>query len=293
MQVNKILIAIFVAGLFFTSCEQLLEPDNDNHSTTERFYTDPAWAEGVFINAYVNLPNVQTLDEIATDDAVTNEKGNPYQRMATGEWSAIYDPMSIWNVAYKQLYYINYFLSIVDTVDYAWDDKSTPSAVRDSLFKRRFKGEAKILRAWYNFELLKRHGGVASNGQPQGFIILKERLDRFDNYNLPRSSYEECVNFILEDIDEGISLLPNVYVNTGNVAYDKVFGNTNKVNEGRVHGKFAKALKSRVTLYVASQPFYAKATKWEDAAANAQKLLSTAGGGVNGITGMSATGVNF
>ena len=296
MQSTKIIASIiFIMGMFFSSCEEFLEPDNDNHSTTDRFFTDPAWAEGVLANAYVAWPNSYSFDEVATDDAVANVKGNSYTRMATGEWSALFDPLSIWNAAYKQIFYINYFLGIVDDVDYAWDDKGSPSAVRDSLFKKRFRGEAYILRAWYNFELLKRHGGLGENDQPLGFVILTKPITSEDNYNIPRSSYDSCVQFILNDIKDGMALLPNDYLDIpNNVAYNKVFGNTpaNK-NRGRVNGRFAKALKSRVTLWVASQSIYNAAGKWDTAAVAAAKLLSTATGGVNGVAGMSANGHKF
>ena len=297
MQSTKIIASIlFIMGMFFTSCEELLEPDNDNHSTTDRFFTDPAWAEGVLANAYVAWPNSYSFDEVATDDAVSNVKGNNYRRMATGEWSALFDPLSIWNSAYKQIFYINYFLGIVDDVDYAWEDKGSSSVVRDSLFKKRFKGEAYILRAWYNFELLKKHGGLGENDQALGFVILTKPITSVDNYNLPRSSYDSCVQFILNDINAGIALLPNDYVDIpGDIAYNKVFGNTAPTNKnrGRVNGRFGKALKSRVTLWVASQSIYNAAGKWDSAAVAAAQLLSTATGGVNGVAGMSANGHKF
>lgn len=295
MQSNKIIAsALIIAGLVFTSCEKLLEPDNDNHSTDTRFYNDPAFAEGILLNGYNALPNGYELNEVATDDAVTNVKGSAYQKMATGEWSAMYDPLSIWTSAYQTLYYLNYFLSIADNVKYAWDDRNSPSAVRDTLFKRRFIGEAKILRAWYNFELLKRHGGIATDGSAQGFIILRTVPDRNANYNLPRNSYEECVQFILDDLNSGISLLPNTYGDiSGEVAYNIVFGNTNNKNKNRVDGRFAKALKSRVLLHVASESLYNAAGKWDSAAVAAARLLTVSGGGINGIAGMSKNGLYF
>lgn len=295
MQLTKILSSIIIiTGLFLISCEDLLGPDKDNHSQTNRLYKDPAFAEGLLLNGYTGWQNNYPLNEVASDDAVTSVKDSPLQRMATGEWSAIYDPMSVWNASYQRLYYLNYFLNIVNDIDYAWDDRTSPSAVRDSLFKQRFTGETKILRAWYNFELLRTHGGIASDGNPQGFIILRSVPDRNENFNLPRNSYDECVDFILEDLNSGISLLPNVYEDkAGDIAYNAVFGNTTNKNKNRINGKFGKALKSRVTLYVASMPFYNAIDKWDSSAVAAARLLRTSGGGINGITGMSANGINF
>jgi len=299
MQSAKIIASILIiSGLFLISCNDFLGPDDDNHSGTARLYTDPAFAEGLLLNGYVGWLNNYALDEVATDDAVTNVKGSSYQRMATGEWSALYNPISVWNSAYTRLYYINYFLSIMDKVDWAWDDRASRSSLRDSLFKQRFTGEAKILRAWYNFELLKNHGGLATDNTPQGFIILRDVPDRTQNYNLPRNSYDECVQFILEDINEGIRLLPNVYADKpasapDYVAYNLVFGSTNRKNNNRIDGRFGKALKSRVTLYTASMPFYTAPGKWDSAAVAAGRLLTTAGGGINGVGAMSNNIINF
>lgn len=282
--------------MFLISCKDTFAPDNDNHSKSDRLLTDPAFAEGILINGYTGLGNAYALDETATDDAVTNVKANAYQRMATGEWSAMFNPISVWTTAYQKIWYLNYYLSIVNKIDFAWEDKGSPAAVRDTLFKKRFTGEAKVLRAWYNFKLLQNHGGIATDGNPKGFVILKNALTRFDDYNLPRNSYDECVKFILEDIQSAISLLPNVYADiTGDVAYNKVFGNsgTPPKNANRVDGRFAKALKSRVMLYVASQSIYTATAKWDSAAVASAALLRTVSGGINGIAGMSATGVNF
>jgi len=295
MQSKKIFVIILIiTGSFLTSCKDLLEPDKDFHSTPNRLFSDPAFAEGLMLNGYVSLPNGYALQEVATDDAVTNVKGSSYNRMAIGEWSALFDPISVWSSAYLRIYYLNYFLSIVNDVDYTWDNKIASEVKRDSLFKIRFTGEAKVLRAWYNFELLKNHGGIASDGNAKGFIILDKVSDRNTDNNLPRDSYEDCVQFIMDDINSGISLLPNIYADkTGDIAYNAVFGNLSNKNNNRINGKFAKALKSRVSLYVASMPFYNTADKWENAALAAGSLLSLSGGGINGVAGLTNNGLNF
>lgn len=289
MQIKYLITGLLVitCALFASCTDDFFEPDDDNHSGEERLFTDPAFAEGILLNAYAYLPNGYRLDEVATDDAVTNIDGNSYRRMATGEWSSVFDPLSVWSSAYRPIYYINYFLSINDKVDWAWDDRGSPSAEREAAFQKRFKGEALALRAWHNFELLRNHGGVGAGGDALGFVIMKEAFKVGDDVNLPRNPYAECVDFILSDIDEAIALLPDVYANQGtDVVHNAVFG---AINKNRVSGLFAKALKSRVTLHVASMPFYSKTDKWEAAAVAAAELLVSRGG----VTGISATGLNF
>ncbi len=279
---------LILTGLLFTACSSdFFQPDDDNHSDEDRLLTDAAFAEGLLLTTYVALPNAYTLDEVATDDAVSNVPGNDYRRMATGEWSVVFNPLSAWEPSYRQIYYLNYFLSINDRVDYAWDDQGSPSDLREAAFRRRFKGEAMALRAWYSFELLKNHGGISADGSPLGFVIMKLHDERKTGFNVPRDTYEDCVNFILADIDTAVSLLPDVYSNQGSdIIHNDVFGAQNK---NRVNGRFAKALRSRLLLHVASQPFHSHADKWGKAADAAAELLT----GIGGVNGLSATGRDF
>ncbi len=265
---------------------EFLQPTDDNHSSEERLFSDSGFAEGLLMRAYRDLPNGYSFDEVSTDDAVTNVQGNGYRRMAVGEWSSRYDPMSIWNRAYTNIYYLNYFVEINPDALYAWDDANGPVHERNEAFKKRFEAEALLLRAWYNFELLKRHGGIAEDGNPTGFVLLEEKIDRDVDYNLPRNSYEECVQAIYSDIEKALLVLPDEYSDSEDIVQQIVFGSQNK---NRVNGKFGKALKSRVSLHIASQPFYNDSESWEKAAIDAGKLILEIGG----VSGMSPTGVEF
>src|SRR5690606_9688374 len=66
-------------------------------------------------------------------------------------------------------------------------------------FKNQDEGEAKFLRALQYFESVKRYGGMP---------IVDRRLNPSDELKLKRNSFEECVNFIIEDCDAAIALLP-------------------------------------------------------------------------------------
>lgn len=281
MQTKKIIaIILIITGFFLTSCDKLLlNPDPVNVYTESRFWKDPIFAEGTLVNAYLPLPSSYTFDETATDDAVTNVTTSNYLRMAKGEWSSQFDPMSTWNAAYKAIYNINYFLSIVDSVEWSWT-----STVKNAYFIQRFKGEAYGMRAWWNFELLKRHGGKIADGSLQGIVLMTKPLDyNSDWQSLKRSSYDDCVKAIFDDISKAQALLPLDYVNTSDVLYTAVFTSDNK---GRMCGRILKALKSRVALHVASQAFGPTAVKWEAAAdASASSLAD-----IGGVAGLSATG---
>lgn len=117
------LLFIFLSLCFF-SCENYFEPVNDNSLTEDIMLKRPTYAEGILLRGYVNLPNDYNFNsDVATDDAVTNLTGSSYTRMATGEWSSSYYPGNPWSSAYEQIFYINKFLDIYESVVWAVDPR--------------------------------------------------------------------------------------------------------------------------------------------------------------------------
>ncbi|WP_026966765.1 RagB/SusD family nutrient uptake outer membrane protein [Algoriphagus terrigena] len=91
----------------------------------------------------------------------------------------------------------------------------------------RLIGEAKFMRAYYYHQLLRYYGGFP-------IVDYAYTLDA-ETFLAPRNTFEECVNFIVKDLDEAEALL------TGQ-----------SVIPGRATKVSALALKSRVLLYAAS-----------------------------------------
>lgn len=86
-------------------------------------------------------------------------------------------------------------------------------------------GEAKFIRAYVYFQLVKRYGGVP---------ILEKAQQIDENLEVPRNSHEQCYDFILTDLDYAIDNM---------VA---------KSDKGRANKYVAAAFKSRVALYAGS-----------------------------------------
>ena len=128
--------------------------------------------------------------------------------------------LNIWNRTYEWIYRMNYFLQYID---------EKGSAMSDAAVKR-LTGEVYFLRAWSYFLLIQRYSGVPIITKPHG-------LD--DNFTVDRRNFDDCVDFILTDIDKALELLP-------------AKGETAK---GRVNKDTALALKSRLTLVAASKLF--------------------------------------
>lgn len=273
----NILMMLLFLGAVFGACEEILEPDKDNQYTQNRVLNDPAFAEGILLRAYQLLPGEYTQEDAATDNAVSNDKSNIYLKLATGEWTSIYNPISVWTDSYNAIFNINYFLSIVDTVNWSWQSEK-----RKEMFAKRYKGEALALRGYYHMRLLMNHGGIGPDGNLLGIPLVTDVLEVKDEWQLKRETYQKCVEQIDADFDQAYELLPYTWKNYNDIDSAKVLGNQN-IN--RIQGKIIRALKARLALYVSSPAFNNGSynqTKCEEAVVIAGELLTEIGG-VSGL----------
>ena len=298
MRLIKAGFFLLLLSLSVGACKKVLEPENDNHSTIDRIYNDPSFAEGLLMTAYIKLPtNSLNLSEVATDNAVTNNKTDPYHRMATGEWSALYNPLNQWDNCNSAILYLNNFLSIIDTVAWKWTNSST-----NMMYARRFKGEAYALRGLFEYHLLTTVGGIGENGELLG-IPLFNKIGALDNFNTPRANFKESINQIYADFDKALeylnmgdykdisntSQLPSGLEDVDVGDYNSVFGNR---TIQRISGQIVKALRARVALLAASPAFSAGSsdlTLWEKTANYAAEALKNIGG----LTGLDPNGNKF
>jgi starch-binding outer membrane protein, SusD/RagB family len=287
--ITKKILVVLAVGMVFASCKKNLSPLDDNHRTLEGIYPDAGYAEGVLINAYTRLPtNSWSFNEVATDDAVTNDKFSPFLNMATGSWSAVNNPVDQWNNSYTAITYINLFLREVDSVN--WAPMSGANVRR--LYSDRFKGEAYGLRALFMYYLLQAHAGYSAGGELLGVPIITEALEPNSNFSKPRNTFDQCMQQIYADLTEAEkylpldyqfqditnpSQLPTKYAGMAVGDYNRVFG---RFARQRVSGRILKAIRARAALLAASPAFNPQSTqtKWESAANYAGEVLALYGG---------------
>ncbi|RME02298.1 MAG: RagB/SusD family nutrient uptake outer membrane protein, partial [Bacteroidetes bacterium] len=155
--------------------------------------------------------------------------------------------------------YVRMTNEFLDRVDGSEAMKINPDKVN------MLKAEMKFLRANLYVKLINYYGGVP---------IIDRALGLEDNFDLVRNSYEECVDFIVKELDEAAAVLPE----------------TRPASEfGRATKLAALAVKSRILLYAASKlhdpstipngPLYdyTKPTKWQDAADAAKAVIDLVG----------------
>jgi hypothetical protein len=131
---------------------------------------------------------------------------------------------------------------------------------RDKLFISAYRGEAHIARAFYYSELIKRYGGVP--------IVTKTLQQAGNDVSVPKSSYDDVVNYIVSEID---NYKDSVVLNWKTNGFSD--------QDGRFSKGSALAIKARVLLYAAS-PLHNPsndAAKWARAAAAAKDVMTTTG----------------
>lgn len=287
MRSYKTYALLIVLIMSLSACEKLLKPNNDDHSTFDRVYGDPSYAEGLLIRAYTFIPtNDYKFDEVATDDAVTNDKFSSLMKMATGGWSALSNPENLWDNCNKAILYINRFLGVVDSIHWKYTDDEL-----NELYKRRLKGEAYALRGLFKYYLLRNHAGYNTAGELLGFPIYNNFLESEQDFSQPRASFSQSVKSTYADLDTALNFLSLDYGDLSDIAdlpsgfgavtdidkYNTVFGD---VTQQRMCGRYAIALKSRLALLSASPAFNPdnNLELWEDAANFSATLLDDIGG---------------
>ena len=298
--INRYYLLLIIVSLGFVGCSSLLDPENDNHDTYNRVTYDPAYAEGLLMNVYSKLPSAGfSFNDVATDDAVSNDKFNGYLRMATGQWSALYNPMSNWDNLNKGILYLNLFIPQIDKETWSWTNENI-----NKMFKARLTGEAYALRGLFRYHLLQTIAGKSASGKILGIPLWNEFLDENANFNMSRAEFTATVDSINADFDRAIRYLPMDFLDvttvdkmlpafsTVNITdYNTVFG---KVSNQRITKRIAMGFKARVALLAASPAFNTSndVILWINAANVAADVLNQIPS-TPGLAGLDASGHIF
>ena len=298
--VGAISFLLPLSSLLVTSCDDMFEPADENNRQEDAMYEESKYAHGLQIYGYDRLPYITNVGnqynwtDVATDDAVTNQKNNTFLTMTTGTWASDNNPMSRWDNCKDGIQYINLFLSKVDNVKWA-----PSSASKQQMFIDRLKGEAFGLRALLYMYLLQAHGGYADDGKLYGVPLLTTPEDGSSDYNQPRATFADCVQQCFADCDSAMALLPLDYADIDNneqippkyIALGANYSNYNLVfgNKARnlLSGRIAEAIKAQIALLAASPAFREQSGVTSAVAAT---LCGNVLKRIGGVAGLDPTG---
>jgi len=258
-------------AMMLLGCEDFLETKIDTNLTPEALETNRStlWNFGNSVYSPM-LSGFFALDNnffaAASDEGQrTQESGHSYifNRGTLSPDNVGYATSNIYVRCYEGIRAANFFL------EYAKNGEALLMLNRDTITdvvgyerdKRNlnwYRAEAHIAKAFYYSELIKRFGGVP---------IVEKTMDKDENPGkIPRSTYEQVVEYIVKEIDDHKDALQiNWRTHPDNLS----------TSLGRFDLKAALAIKARTLLFAASplnNPSNDK-SKWERAALAARDVI--------------------
>lgn len=236
------------ASALLSSCEDTLDADKyfDDRRTIESVFTDinqtNGWLSQAFSYLKTDLADVITKEQGAVgwhcfaDDYYFGDRDlsydnkwsieDAYTSFKQGDYSENLGS-NAWRDAYRGIYQASVFIHNIDR-----NDKLTAEERLD------MKGQARFVRAYYYWLLLRRYGPVP---------ILPDKgadysLD-YQELSYPRRTYEECAEFIASEMVQACKELQN---------WSRYVGNTSAENIIRPTRGAALATRALAYIYAAS-----------------------------------------
>lgn len=233
-----IYIPLIACLTLVSSCKKYLDQVPNDRLTLEETFSNRSSAEKFLANVYNNIP-----DEFGQRNPGGNRNAGLWtggsdeadfvwgfvqsNAMNIGSWDANTGYVGdFWNNYYRGIRSAGFFISNIDQVQ----NDMTPE------LKIQYKAEARALRAMFYFYIMRLYGPV---------ILLGETVIPPDapasQIQLPRNSFDECVDYVTSELDKAAADLPVLP--------------TNDDNYGRITSGIALAFKAQ-TLLLAASPLY-------------------------------------
>ncbi|WP_207531765.1 RagB/SusD family nutrient uptake outer membrane protein [Desertivirga arenae] len=226
-------------ALLLSACKKdFLEQKKLSAIDEEGVFSDSIRSRGMLNNLYSNIGMSfnsrrysNTPLDAATDDAEPNLYDNAIAtfytyRLSNGAINSSNTDKDVWTRCFQMIRAANIYIKNKDKVPVT------------NVTKDFWHGQVRFLRAWYYFTLLKHYGGIP--------LIGDKVFEGDELIDVQRSSYEDCVNYIVSELDAAAALLP--------ATFEPGSQENLRVSKGT-----ALAVKSRVLLYAASPLFNAGA----------------------------------
>lgn len=233
MKNNKIsngFIICFLAACLVSCNKDFLNQVPDDRLTIgdvfKRRTTTESYLSGVYSYIRSNSDwNNGTPWEGLSDEADVTYNDYPTYAMNLGQWDRNRESYNYWTYYYQGIRRAAYFM-----------EHAHECPELDETLLKQYVAEARVLRAYFYAQILAQYGPA---------ILLPDLPvppdATIDQFSFPRSSYDECVDYIAKEIDNALPDLPATQ------------GSTQEY--GRIKKGMALAIKSRMLLYAASPLF--------------------------------------
>ena len=172
-----------------TSCSDFLDKEITGNATDQTYYDTPYKMQSALDAAYDVL---QSDSYNGTDEGLASQMGQlvMFRFNTSNTWIR-----QRWEVNYRGIHRANQVIANIHRVNISTTSYSAYQQIR------WIYGQAKFLRAFYYFNLVKSFGGVP----------IRPESESVDGLVVPRSSEAETYAYIERDLREAAVMLPAVY----------------------------------------------------------------------------------
>jgi hypothetical protein len=219
------LIGILMLGMM--SCEDDLRLEPENNITQNSFYTTELQISQALTGVYSAMINASSrggfdvnfyllASEVRSNNytALSQNGNRDYYAINRFQDTSSTDEIDIlWDDAYQLISYANVILSRIDAVPFA-----------DQSLKEQYRSEARFLRAYAYFELMRNFGKVP---------LIERPVTPEEAVSIPRTDLPTLYNFITAEIEASVGGLKDTY---------------DAKNKGRITKAAAHAMLGRIYL---------------------------------------------
>ncbi|MBC9909168.1 RagB/SusD family nutrient uptake outer membrane protein [Chitinophaga varians] len=234
----KNILLLFLLILCAAGCKKgYLDTVPDNITTLKDVFTNRTMTEQWLARLYNPMPDMWNQPYGVPWTGQCDEADYAWVQPGINSGAITPDNASpsYWNSYYQTIRQAAIFLV---NADQNQEIKALPGG--DKLLKQ-YKAEARFLRAYYYWLLMRQYGPVVLMGETPS---LPE-----DNFQVPRSPWDACVAYVLSEMDKAYPDLPVQHVNPVDPTQPDV------TQTGRITQPIVLAVKSQVLLYHASPLF--------------------------------------
>lgn len=230
------------ASLFFVGCKGFLDQVPADRLTLEQIFSKRSYSEDFLATIYdyridESRTSYSNSDGCSDDIDISYDRpeddGYDMNKINLGNWSASSDYFNNWTPLYRGIRAATIFMQNI---------RNNTEMKENGEYARmdQYYNEARFLRAYYAFLLLRQYGPIVL---PEETPIAPDTDSSDPLMNKARSPYDECVEWIVNELDEARKGLPTHFTDQLSSDY------------GRVTGATCMAVKARMLLYAASPQF--------------------------------------
>jgi hypothetical protein len=221
-------LAIVAAMAFpIAACDSFLDKAPEENTSLEQTFAERAYVERWLYNIYSGIPiemnlhlNVQKNPFVGGSDEMEITSDVAWANLINSSSVSAASNFEVWGNTAVFTRRCNLFFENIHL---------TPATAQE---KREWTGEVHFLRAFFNFMAVRMYGPIPLYDHSLGIET--------DFTKIERATFQQCVDFIVEDCDRAIEMLPARQMPN---------------RYGRANAAAAYALKARMLLYAAS-PLY-------------------------------------